>query len=59
MWVRLPPMQGGASLFLGTSSVTAHYWLRDGGVAAPRAPRPCGTHAHELSMVLGCVLGEV
>lgn len=44
---------------LGTSSVTAHYWLRDAGVSPEFIPRPSGTHAHELSMVLSAVLGGV
>ena len=48
-------------LLLGTSSVTAHYWLRDCGGAVPAAlvPKVSGTHAHELSMVLSAVLGEL
>jgi len=44
---------------LGSSSVTSHYWLKDSGVSAELIPRCAGTHAHELSMVLGAVLGGV
>lgn len=44
---------------LGTSSVTAHYWLKDAGVDPKLIPKAAGTHAHELSMVLGTVLGEL
>jgi len=44
---------------LGTSSVTAHYWLKDAGLPPTSIPRAAGTHAHELSMVMGALLGEV
>eukprot|EP00930_Biecheleria_cincta_P001980 TRINITY_DN103058_c0_g1_i1.p1 TRINITY_DN103058_c0_g1~~TRINITY_DN103058_c0_g1_i1.p1 ORF type:complete len:581 (+),score=116.58 TRINITY_DN103058_c0_g1_i1:224-1744(+) len=44
---------------LGTSSVTAHYWLKEAGVDDALIPAPAGTHAHELSMTLSAVLGEV
>jgi nicotinic acid phosphoribosyltransferase len=49
----------GVSLHVGISSVTARYWLLDAGVTADLVPRVAGTHAHELSMVLGAVMGEV
>mmetsp|Transcript_40371 Transcript_40371/g.72494 ORF Transcript_40371/g.72494 Transcript_40371/m.72494 type:complete len:569 (+) Transcript_40371:85-1791(+) len=49
----------GASMCLGTSSVTAFYWLQDAGVPAEMIPKPAGTHAHELSMVLSGILGEI
>lgn len=45
--------------FLGTSSVTAHYWLKEAGVDHALIPTPAGTHAHELSMTLSAVLGEI
>jgi len=49
----------GNSKLLGTSSVTSHYHLVDAGVNRTLIPRPAGTHAHELSMVLFSVLGEL
>ncbi|CAE7437387.1 unnamed protein product [Symbiodinium natans] len=49
----------GKSLCLGTSSVTAHYWLKDAGVPPELLPVPAGTHAHELSMVCSAVLADV
>lgn len=51
--------EDGSPGLLGTSSVTAHYWLRDSGVNPASVPRPAGTHAHELSMVIGALLGDV
>lgn len=30
---------------LGTSSVTAHYWLKDAGVTGELLPPAAGTHA--------------
>eukprot|EP00913_Durusdinium_trenchii_P002279 g2104.t1 len=45
-------------LSLGTSSVTAHYWLKDAGVEGELLPPAAGTHAHELSMVSSAIFGE-
>jgi len=47
----------GNSLMLGTSSVTSHYMCLDAGVDPKLVPRCAGTHAHELSMVIGALLG--
>eukprot|EP00435_Cladocopium_sp_Y103_P018523 s4739_g4.t1 len=49
----------GKSLSLGTSSVTAHYWLKDAGVTGELLPPVGGTHAHELSMVSSAVFAEL
>ncbi|CAE7406227.1 unnamed protein product [Symbiodinium sp. CCMP2592] len=49
----------GKPLCLGTSSVTAHYWLKDAGVPPEILPVAAGTHAHELSMVCSAVLSDV
>lgn len=51
--------KNGASMSLGTSSVTSHYWLKDAGVDKDKIARPAGTHAHELQMVLGALIGEL
>lgn len=48
----------GDPLSLGTSSVTAHYWLKDAGVEGELLPPAAGTHAHELSMVSSAIFGE-
>jgi hypothetical protein len=44
---------------LGSSSVTARYFSLDAGVPAEMVPKAVGTHAHELSMTIGAILGEV
>jgi len=49
----------GTSMLLGTSSVTASYMSLDAGVKPELVPKCAGTHAHELSMVIGAVLGDV
>ncbi|CAJ1450869.1 unnamed protein product [Effrenium voratum] len=49
----------GQSLCAGTSSVTAHYWLKDAEVPQELLPPAAGTHAHELSMVSSALLGDV
>lgn len=49
----------GSSMMLGTSSVTARYMSIDRGISAATVPVCAGTHAHELSMVLGAVIGDV
>lgn len=49
----------GNCLSLGTSSVTAHYWLKDAGVTGELLPPVGGTHAHELSMVSSAVFAEL
>lgn len=51
--------EDGISQHRGTSSVTAHYWLKDAGVSPELIPMPSGTHAHELSMVLSAVFGDL
>jgi len=55
----LKPSPSEPSKLIGTSSTTAHYWLKDTGVDSALVPVASGTHAHELSMVLGSVLGEL
>eukprot|EP00929_Paragymnodinium_shiwhaense_P058393 TRINITY_DN29233_c0_g2_i1.p1 TRINITY_DN29233_c0_g2~~TRINITY_DN29233_c0_g2_i1.p1 ORF type:complete len:592 (+),score=152.36 TRINITY_DN29233_c0_g2_i1:72-1847(+) len=52
-------LRNGAPLCAGTSSVTCHFWLKDAGVNEDLIPVPVGTHAHELSMVLSGVLGDI
>jgi len=49
----------GQSMMLGSSSVTACYYSLQAGVPAELVPAPAGTHAHELSMVISAILGEV
>lgn len=49
----------GKPMMLGTSSVTARYMSLDVGVSAERVPKCSGTHAHELSMVIGSILGDL
>jgi hypothetical protein len=49
----------GASMLLGSSSVLSCYLTRDLGVSQELIPVVAGTHAHELSMVIGACLGEV
>jgi len=49
----------GNPLLLGTSSVTSVYTALAQGVDPTRVPRCAGTHAHELSMVSGALLGDV
>jgi len=49
----------GLSRLLGTSSVTAHYWMKNAGIPESLIPKPSGTHAHELSMTLSAVLGQL
>lgn len=44
---------------LGSSSVTAWALSLDAGVPKELVPKPAGTHAHELSMTIGAILGEV
>mmetsp|Transcript_85978 Transcript_85978/g.199910 ORF Transcript_85978/g.199910 Transcript_85978/m.199910 type:complete len:576 (-) Transcript_85978:65-1792(-) len=43
---------------LGTSSVSARYMSLDAGVNPVLVPKCAGTHAHELPMVIGALLGE-
>merc|ERR1719282_1478621 len=45
--------------FIGTSSPTARYMSLEAGVPPERVPHAGGTHAHELSMVLGAVIGDI
>lgn len=52
-------MQQSGMTFLGTSSVTCRYWLKALGVTPALIPACAGTHAHELSMVLSSLLGEL
>jgi len=47
------------SNLVGISSATATYWLKDAGVSAKLIPQPSGTHAHELSMVMGAVMSAL
>lgn len=49
----------GQSLFLGSSSVTACKWSIAAGIPADLVPVPAGTHAHELSMVISGLLGDI
>jgi len=49
----------GNSMMLGTSSVTSRYMSLKAGVSPELVPACAGTHAHELSMVLGSVLSDV
>lgn len=51
--------EDGATRCLGTSSVTSHYWLKNAGVPDTLILDPAGTHAHELSMSLSAVFGEL
>mmetsp|Transcript_112762 Transcript_112762/g.318766 ORF Transcript_112762/g.318766 Transcript_112762/m.318766 type:complete len:582 (-) Transcript_112762:209-1954(-) len=48
----------GKTKHLGVSSVTTHYWLKAAGIDAALIPRVAGTHAHELSMVIGALFGD-
>jgi len=50
---------GPSGIFLGTSSVTSRYMCLEAGVDPAKVPRCMGTHAHELSMVIGAVVGEL
>jgi len=49
----------GQSMFLGSSSVTACIRSLAAGVPAELVPTPAGTHAHELSMVISALLGDI
>lgn len=51
--------EDGSSMCLGTSSVTSHYMCLDAGIEPAKVPKCAGTHAHELSMVIGAVMGEL
>lgn len=51
--------EDGSIGLIGTSSLTGHYWLLDAGLSPKAVPVAMGTHAHELSMVLGALLGNV
>ncbi|CAK0881978.1 unnamed protein product, partial [Prorocentrum cordatum] len=49
----------GASMLLGSSSVTSHYFSLAAGVDPARVPACAGTHAHELQMTLAAILGDL
>jgi len=49
----------GQPLSLGTSSPTAHYWLKDSGVTGELLPPVGGTHAHELQMVSSAIFADL
>merc|ERR1719272_1792785 len=49
----------GKSMMLGSSSVTGCYMTLDADVPSELVPKASGTHAHELSMVIGAILGDV
>ena len=51
--------ENSVSKHLGMSSVTTRYWLLDAGIPPDLIPRVAGTHAHELSMVLSAVMGDI
>jgi hypothetical protein len=49
----------GASMLIGSSSVTSRYFSLAAGVAPAHVPACAGTHAHELQMTLSAILGDL
>jgi len=49
----------GASMLLGSSSVTSRYLSLAAGVDPARVPACAGTHAHELQMTMAAILGDL